>query len=136
MTGESAIGRTTLSTSPPHFTVFAAPRAAPTRPPIRACVDDDGSPSHQVNRFQTIAPMSAAKTTTSPWVPLDTEMIPLPTVWATLVDTTAPTTFSAAAMPGAVNGRTALVEIELATAAAASRTPWVKANRNGTTTRR
>ena len=36
-------------------------RAAPMRPPIRACVDDDGRPSRQVTRFQTIAPASAAK---------------------------------------------------------------------------
>ena len=37
---------------------------APTRPPISACDDDDGSPKYQVSRFQPIAPISAANTTT------------------------------------------------------------------------
>ena len=30
--------------------------AAPTRPPIRACDELEGSPNHQVSRFQAIAP--------------------------------------------------------------------------------
>ena len=37
--------------------------AAPTRPPISACDDDDGRPHHQVITFQTIAPISAPKMT-------------------------------------------------------------------------
>ena len=36
---------------------------APTRPPISACELLDGMPSHQVTRFQTIAPISAPKIT-------------------------------------------------------------------------
>ena len=35
--------------------------AAPAKPPISACDDDDGRPHHQVSRFQTIAPISAAQ---------------------------------------------------------------------------
>ena len=42
------------------------PSPAPTRPPTRACDDDDGMPKYQVNRFQAIAPSSADRTTT--WV--------------------------------------------------------------------
>ncbi len=36
--------------------------AAPTRPPISACDDDDGMPYHQVRMFQEIAPVSAPST--------------------------------------------------------------------------
>ena len=39
--------------------------AAPTRPPISACDDDDGRPSHHVIRFQMIAPITAASTVCS-----------------------------------------------------------------------
>ena len=42
--------------------------AAPTRPPISACEDDDGRPKYQVVRFQVIAPTRPANTTTSPCV--------------------------------------------------------------------
>ena len=37
--------------------------AAPTRPPIRACEEDEGMPYYQVMRFQEIAPISAPSTT-------------------------------------------------------------------------
>ena len=36
---------------------------APTMPPISACDELDGMPYHQVTPFQTIAPISAPKTT-------------------------------------------------------------------------
>ena len=61
---------TTLSTIPVHCTDSAAASAAPTSPPISACDDDDGSPKYQVIRFHAIAPTSAAKTTSSPSVPV------------------------------------------------------------------
>ena len=51
---------TTLSRMPLHCTVAPAASAAPTRPPISACEDDDGRPKYQVSRFQAIAPTSAA----------------------------------------------------------------------------
>jgi hypothetical protein len=55
---------------------------APANPPIRAGEDEVGSPSHQVRKFQAIAPTSPAKITAS-----DTtaESTVLPTVLATLV---------------------------------------------------
>jgi hypothetical protein len=60
---------TTLSRMPIHFTPQEAARAAPTRPPMRACDDDEGSPKYQVIRFQVIAPMRAAKTISKPELP-------------------------------------------------------------------
>ena len=58
------------------------------RPPINACDELDGSPNHQVMRFQTIAPMTAASTVVSVASPVS--MIPSPTVLATAVVTNAP----------------------------------------------
>src|SRR3954447_24767893 len=98
MIGDRSIGMTTLSTRLLHCTVVPDATPAPTRPPMRAWVDDDGRPNRQVMRFQTIAPISAENTTTSPCVPLGVEMIPSPTVIATPVDTKAPTTLSPAAI--------------------------------------
>src|SRR4051812_44466655 len=95
--GESTIGTTTLSITPDHCTVCEAASAAPISPPISACEDDEGSPKYQVTRFQAIAPSSAEKTTTSPSEPAGAEMMPAPTVAATLVETSAPTTFITAA---------------------------------------
>src|SRR5581483_515143 len=114
MTGDASIGTMTLSTTPDHFTVDADATAAPMRPPMRACVDDDGSPSRHVSRFQRMAPTSAEKTITRPWLPEGAVMIPDPTVAATRVETSAPTTLSSAAMPSAVIGRNARVVIDTA----------------------
>ena len=60
---------------------------APSRPPIRAWLDEDGMPPSQVTTFQVIAPPSAPKITASETMP--GEMIPLPTVWATCWPNTA-----------------------------------------------
>ena len=60
--GDRIIGMTTLSTTPLHSTVLEEAIAAPTRPPISACDDDEGSPKYQVSRFHAMAPTSAAKT--------------------------------------------------------------------------
>ena len=54
---------------------------APTKPPTKACEDDDGMPNHQVMRFHEIAPLSAPKMTALSIISF--EMIPLPTVSAT-----------------------------------------------------
>ena len=71
---------TTLSRMPDHLTVAPAARAAPQSPPMRACDDEDGSPSRQVTRFQPAAPTRAAPTSHSPSLPRGASMIPLPTV--------------------------------------------------------
>src|SRR4051812_30495356 len=125
MSGESTIGITTLSTIPIHCTDSAAASAAPTRPPIRACEDDEGSPKYQVITFQAIAPISAAKTTCSPHGALGGSMMLLPTVAATLVEISAPTRFITAARPSAIRGVSALVDTATAMALAASWKPLV-----------
>src|SRR5438552_3155339 len=66
MIGEKMRGRTTFCTNPDH-TTFSIPNAdipAPTTPPIRAWLDDEGMPKYQVTRFQIIAPISADMTST------------------------------------------------------------------------
>src|SRR5262249_3712974 len=81
--GDSTIAATVFDN--PLQTAAEIPALAmppPTRPPISACELDDGIPSPQVTRFQTMAPTSAAKIT---WLSTtDGAMIPVPMVWATL----------------------------------------------------
>jgi hypothetical protein len=116
---------TTLSSTPDHFTVPAEAIAAPTRPPMSACDDEDGIPKYQVTRFHTIAPTSAASTTTSPPSPTGWSMMPLPTVVATEVPRNPPTTFITAAISSAARGVSARVDTEVAIAFAASWKPLV-----------
>ena len=56
-------GITTLCASavPLHALDHDCAIAAPTSPPISACDELDGSPSHHVNRFHAIAPNSAGE---------------------------------------------------------------------------
>ena len=114
----------TLSRIPIHCTEWAAARAAPTRPPMSACDDDEGSPNHQVIRFQVMAPISAAKTIETV-AALGVSMIPAPTVLATLVEISAPTRFITAARASATRGVSALVETATAMELAASWKPLV-----------
>src|SRR6266550_5081373 len=133
-TGETSAGKATLCTTPCHSTPFDPDwtSAAPISPPNRACDELDGKPSHQVSRFQTIAPTSAARTVFSVARPVS--MIPLPTVLATAVVTKAPARFATAATKTAVLGESARVETEVATALAVSWNPLVKSNPSATTT--
>lgn len=123
--GDTTIGMTTLSRMPVHLTVLADAMAAPTSPPISACDDDDGRPNHHVMRFQTIAPTSAASTTSSPLSPSGASMMPLPTVCATPVPRNAPMRFIDAAMSRAARGVSARVDTDVAMALAASWNPLV-----------
>ena len=116
---------TTLSHTPDQITVAEAARAAPTRPPISACEDDEGSPNHQVSRFQPMAPSSAAAQIARPVEPDGGSMIPLPTVSATFWPAKAPTKFATAAMPSATRGVSARVEMDVAIAFAESWKPLV-----------
>ena len=62
--GDSTIASSVLDSplqTAAEIPAFAMP--APTRPPISACELDEGIPSAQVIRFQTMAPTSAAKIT-------------------------------------------------------------------------
>src|SRR3954447_8981905 len=125
MSGDSTIGITTLSTTPDHFTVSAPARAAPISPPMSAWDDEDGRPRYHVPRFHAVAPSRAARTITNPDRPLGASMMPAPTVAATLVEMSAPTTFMTAASPSATRGVSALVEIDVAIAFAESWKPFV-----------
>src|ERR1700755_297674 len=65
-------------------TVPEAARVAPTRPPIRACDEEEGRPKYQVIRFQTIAPATPAKTTPRLAEPVGRVTRPLPAGCAAL----------------------------------------------------
>ena len=120
MSGEVSVGITTFSRMPRHFTseLVAAESTAPTRPPISAWEELDGIPKYQVVRFQMTAPTSAASTTT--WVTACVSTIPFPSVEATSVEMSAPSTFASAAIPSATPGRSARVEMDVAMAFAES----------------
>ncbi|MCY1559969.1 hypothetical protein D9M68_970560 [compost metagenome] len=45
--------------------VPACAMAAPAKPPIRVCEEEEGIPRHQVNRFQVIAAIRPEKITSS-----------------------------------------------------------------------
>src|SRR3954470_12865962 len=119
------MGMTTLLQITPHCTPTPATRAAPARPPMRACEDDDGRPNHQVMRFQPVAPTRAAATSHSPLTPVGASMMPEPIVAATLPPKKAPNRFAIAAIASATRGVRARVEIEVAMALAASWKPLV-----------
>ncbi len=110
---------TTLSSTEPQLTWPLDAIAAPHRPPISACDDDDGRPKYQVMRFQIVAPTTAAKTTVRPSGVVGAVMIP-PTVSATLVDTSDPSKLKTAASASATRGLSARVATEVAIAFAAS----------------
>ena len=95
-------------------------------PPISACEDDEGSPNHQVTRFQTIAPIRPAKTVISVTVAALT--IPVAIVAATASDRKAPTKFSVAAISTASRGGMARVDTDVAIEFAVSWKPLVKSN--------
>src|SRR5688572_1893257 len=94
------------------------PIAAPHKPPIRAWLELDGNPSHQVKRFQMIAATNAQRTvvivaalgSTSP------ELM----VFATAVPNSAPIRFQNAAQTTATRGVSTFVETTVAMAFAVS----------------
>src|SRR3954469_11303273 len=101
---------------------------------MRACEDDEGSPKYHVTRFQTIAPATAANTTTRPCDVSGASMM-LPTVLATLTDTSDPARLNTAARASAARGVRARVDTDVAMALAASWNPLVKSNPNAKTMR-
>ena len=101
-------------------------------PPISACEDDEGSPRHQVTRFQAIAPISPANTVSSV-IEVESTM-PLAIVAATASDRNAPTKFSPAAMTTATSGAMARVETDVAIEFAVSWNPLVKSNASAVAT--
>jgi hypothetical protein len=64
--GDTTMNRTVFSSAGPSTTLQPAlAMPAPTTPPISACDDEVGSASHQVVKFQAIAPTRPANTTAS-----------------------------------------------------------------------
>src|SRR3954452_25235036 len=111
-TGATSAGIATFSTRPDQITSPPEASVAPPIPPISACDDDEGSPSHHVARFQAIAPIRPANTVRSVTDPEST--IPLAIVAATDSDRKAPTKLRLAAMITAIRGDIARVETEVA----------------------
>ena len=88
---------------------------------MSACEEELGIANHQVNRFHTMAPMSAAATTASVVVVSSTS--PAPMVLATAVPANAPMKLNAAAISTAFLGRSARVATDVAMALAESWKP-------------
>ena len=63
--GATMPGTMTFSTRPSPWIALAplAAKAAPTRPPMSACDELEGSPKYQVARFHAMAPIRPANTT-------------------------------------------------------------------------
>src|SRR4051795_903562 len=97
--GATTAGIRTLPTSPSVRTASkpAAATAEPTTPPISACEELEGSPNHQVTRFQEIAPIKPAKTTVG--VTTAALTTSLATVAATEIEMNAPAKLSSEANP-------------------------------------
>src|SRR4051795_5656746 len=133
-TGAARRGTITLSMRPWPLTAEGpeATNAAPATPPMSACDELEGSPAHQVARFQAIAPMSPANTTVVVIAPAST--MPPATVAATWSEMNAPTKFSVAAMRTAARGDMARVDTVVAIAFAVSWNPFVKSNASAVTT--
>src|SRR4051812_13920192 len=127
-TGASRPGTSTFSTRPSTWIALvpSATSAPPTTPPMSACDELEGSPSHHVARFHAIAPIRPAKTTVVVIEPDST--MPLATVAATSSEMKAPTKFRTADSATAKRGDMARVDTEVAIAFAVSWKPFVKSN--------
>src|SRR5207342_2142780 len=106
-TGEVTMGTTTFHNTPALFhtgslacaqmiawKLFeAAASAAPHRPPISACEDDDGRPRAHVIRFQMMPPSNAHRISCEVTSTTPESMMPEATVFATAVPHSAPNRF-------------------------------------------
>ena len=131
--GDSGMNRMVFSRLPASRTPkppLATP--APAKPPMSACDEEVGSPSHQVRKFQAMAPTSPAKITASLTTSGSTV---LPTVLATAVwKTRNATKLNSAAQMTAIRGVRTLVETTVAIELAASWKPLVKSNTSASRT--
>src|SRR5690242_890624 len=134
------IGDSTMASSVfdnPLHTAAESPALAtpaPTSPPISACELDEGMPSPQVIRFQTMAPISAAKITEASTTL--GSMIPVPMVLATCrPNTVKAMKLKKAAQNTAYCGRNTRVETMVAIELAASCRPFRKSNASATAIR-
>ena len=106
----------------------AAASAAPHNPPISACEDEDGRPSHQVIRFQVMPPASAQISTCEVTVTTAVSIRPLAMVLATAVPQNAPIRFIEAASITACPGESTLVATTVAMELAVSWNPLMNSN--------
>src|SRR5215468_934382 len=134
------IGDTTMASSvfdnPLHTAaeIPALAMPAPTRPPISACELDEGMPRPQVIRFQTMAPINAAKITVASTTL--GSMIPVPMVLATCrPNTVKAMKLKKAAQNTAYCGRSTRVETMVAIELAASCRPFRKSKASATAIR-
>ncbi len=125
-TGEISIGLTSFGQSPVLHLSASHPAeevatAAPQSPPTSAWLELDGRPNHQVNRFQMMAPSSAAST-----VPVVTTLGSTKSLLmdlATATPVSAPNKLVQAASRIALRGVSTLVETTVAIALAVSWNP-------------
>src|SRR5512132_945196 len=131
--GDNKMNRAVFS----RLAAFRTPKPAlatpaPANPPMRACDEEVGRPSHQVRRFQEMATTSPAKTTASLTTAGSTV---LPTVLANLVwNTKKARKVKLAAQMTAIRGVRTRVETTVAIELAASWKPLVKSNTSASST--
>ncbi len=129
--GDTIIGISTFGHNPDRWpalstvlhtitdqSLLAEASVAPHRPPIRAWLELEGRPSHQVKRFQKMA-ASKAQTSVRRFTAL-VSTNPAPTVVATAVPNMAPIRLQHAAMAMAWRGLRTRVETTVAIALAVS----------------
>ena len=111
-----------------------AASAAPTRPPIRAWLEDEGSPNHQVIRFQTMPPLSAQIISWELTSTTSASIRPEEMVSATAVPISAPIRFITAASATACMGESTLVATTVAMELAVSWKPLMYSKTSATNT--
>src|SRR5438477_4428406 len=124
--GDVIIGTITFGQTPAFHLMTdqfpcAVAKAAPQRPPIRAWLELEGKPNHQVVMFQMNAASTAASTVHIVTISVSTK--PFPTVVATAPPRSAPVRLKNAAIAIACRGVSTLVETTVAMALAASWKP-------------
>src|SRR5690606_17974886 len=146
--GELIIGTSTFQSRPPFLvqlpiscdqisalqSLCAAASAAPHSPPISACEDDDGRPSHQVIRFQVMPPPSAHSRTCEVTFTTSVSTRPEEMVLATAVPMNAPIRFMVAARITAWPGESTFVATTVAMELAVSWKPLMNSNTRAAST--
>src|SRR5690606_12585444 len=108
--------------------LWVAASAAPIRPPISACEDEDGRPNHHVIRFQVMPPSNAHRSSCERTLTTLGSIRPEAMVLATAVPASAPTRFIDAASLTACIGESTLVATTVAIEFAVSWKPLMYSN--------
>ena len=130
--GARKINRITFKISPDATTSQPAwATAAPAKPPIKVCEEEEGIPSRQVSKFQNVAAINPARITQRSIALLSTVFA---TVFPTLISKTQNAkTLKKAAHITAWNGVRTFVDTTVAIEFAASWNPLTKSNINAIT---